>query len=107
MSYNNGNKSRPVTLETTKYYHFRHVVFPNTGGDRKGRSWIGYKFNNQSEFVGHYKVNEEETLQMFKAQFKPDFKRIYEMDKFVCGYGNIIYGLAVMISTHAYLFVTG
>lgn len=85
MSFDNGNKSRPMFLKSDKIYYFKYIVFPLTWGSRKGRGWCGYKKNNQGNWdtvpASWMKFKDIDAKTLFDNQFVPNFERIYLMDQ--------------------------
>lgn len=81
MSFDECNTSKAMNLDSEKVYYFRHIVFSSW----KGRSWVGYKKDNKGNvqtvpgsWFRYKKVSNEE---IFNAQFRPNFERMYLMDE--------------------------
>lgn len=88
LNYETSNRSE-IYLEYGKTYYFRHIVFPQKGSNRMGQGWIGFKIANSTDSFKNmpqswFKFSDKELTEeeKFNNQFKPDFERIYLMDKY-------------------------
>ncbi|KAK8892594.1 hypothetical protein M9Y10_029833 [Tritrichomonas musculus] len=90
MSFDLANTSATLTLDSSKLYHYRHIIFPNRGNGFKGRSWVGYKMLGSADDsqvtwetvpASWFKYNVVDEEEMYNSQYHPNFERIYGMDE--------------------------
>lgn len=78
------NHSKELKLDAGKIYNFRYIVFPDPK-DLMAQGWVGFSKNGE-EFKNlpgtWFKLTNMTDEFKFEHQFKPNFERIYLMDKF-------------------------